>query len=154
MDGRGRTAVRSETSATTLDPPFEFILARARALEGVRVDRHTFAQHIEAACARGDATATFDNLGGDAVLVAPCEEPGISPQNYAHAAAFFKGAPRAARRAMLRAAAAAALARVKERGSLPLWVSTSGVGVYYLHMRLDSAPKYYTHRAYAERTPQ
>ena len=30
----------------------------------------------------------------------------------------------------------------------PTWVSTAGGGVAWLHVRLDSAPKYYTHRPY------
>ena len=131
-----------------VDPPFEFVLARARVLEGVEVDQHTFSAHTAAACTRGDATATFENLGGDAVLIAPCEQPGVDARVYAHAATFFKGAPRAARRALLRATAAAALARAEERGSRPLWVSTSGAGVSYLHLRLDSSPKYYVTREY------
>ena len=29
-----------------------------------------------------------------------------------------------------------------------LWVSTSGLGVYWLHVRLDSYPKYYQHAPY------
>ena len=28
------------------------------------------------------------------------------------------------------------------------WLSTSGLGVYWLHVRLDSYPKYYTYRPY------
>ncbi len=31
----------------------------------------------------------------------------------------------------------------------PLWLSTAGMGVSWLHLRLDSRPKYYRHRAYA-----
>ena len=34
------------------------------------------------------------------------------------------------------------------RGNKPLWVSTSGLGVYWLHIRLDSFPKYYTYTPY------
>jgi hypothetical protein len=30
-----------------------------------------------------------------------------------------------------------------------LWLSTSGLGVSWLHIRLDSYPKYYQHRPYA-----
>ena len=35
-----------------------------------------------------------------------------------------------------------------KRGDAPTWVSTAGGGVAWLHVRLDSAPKYYTHRPY------
>ena len=30
----------------------------------------------------------------------------------------------------------------------PLWVSTCGLGVYWLHVRLDSFPKYYRYAPY------
>jgi hypothetical protein len=32
----------------------------------------------------------------------------------------------------------------------PVWFSTSGMGVAWLHFRLDQRPKYYTYRAFAE----
>ncbi len=34
----------------------------------------------------------------------------------------------------------------------PVWFSTSGMGVAWLHFRLDKRPKYYTYRAFAEET--
>lgn len=30
-----------------------------------------------------------------------------------------------------------------------LWLITAGMGVFWLHLRLDSRPKYYSHRPYA-----
>jgi hypothetical protein len=33
----------------------------------------------------------------------------------------------------------------------PTWLSTAGLGVIWLHLRLDSRPKYYSYRPYAER---
>jgi len=30
----------------------------------------------------------------------------------------------------------------------PIWLSTSGLGVYWLHMRIDTFPKYYTYFEY------
>jgi hypothetical protein len=35
-------------------------------------------------------------------------------------------------------------------GDVPVWLSTAGLGVYWLHIRLDSRPKYYRHRPYAD----
>ena len=32
----------------------------------------------------------------------------------------------------------------------PLWVSTNGAGVAWLHVRLDSTPKYYSYRPYTK----
>jgi hypothetical protein len=32
----------------------------------------------------------------------------------------------------------------------PLWISTSGLGVYWLHVRLDARPKYYTYAPFRQ----
>ena len=32
----------------------------------------------------------------------------------------------------------------------PTWLSTAGMGVAWLHVRLDQRPKYYAHRPYRE----
>lgn len=52
--------------------------------------------------------------------------------------------------ALLAQVAAAIHARWTERPDAPLWVSTSGLGVPWLHVRLDDAPKYYTHRPFRD----
>lgn len=98
-----------------------------------------FAAHF-----RDDASAVaFDNLGGDARLVAPC--PGTDGAAYQHLAAFVRAAPADAAHALI--------ARVGEevlrvRGDAPRWVSTAGDGVAWLHVRLDARPKYYVHAPY------
>ena len=35
-------------------------------------------------------------------------------------------------------------------GEKPVWLSTAGMGVAWLHVRLDQRPKYYAHRPYRE----
>jgi hypothetical protein len=32
----------------------------------------------------------------------------------------------------------------------PVWLSTAGAGVAWLHVRLDDRPKYYSHRPYTD----
>ena len=83
----------------------------------------------------------FDNLGRDAHLVAPCD----STRPYAHLAVFVRTAPASTNRALW---AAAADALEERTGARPLWLSTAGLGVYWLHLRLDSRPKYYTYAPY------
>jgi hypothetical protein len=51
-------------------------------------------------------------------------------------------------RALWRATAETLLDRISDT---PTWLSTAGLGVIWLHLRLDSRPKYYSHRPYAER---
>ena len=65
--------------------------------------------------------------------------------DYAHLATIVRSAPVSQQCAFWRAVGETV------RGSLSdqtLWLSTSGLGVYWLHVRLDSRPKYYTFQAY------
>jgi len=36
----------------------------------------------------------------------------------------------------------------KQISDRPTWLSTAGLGVYWLHLRLDSRPKYYRYQPY------
>jgi hypothetical protein len=39
-------------------------------------------------------------------------------------------------------------------GPRPLWLSTAGGGVDWVHMRLDDQPKYYRHLPWRDRVPK
>jgi hypothetical protein len=73
-------------------------------------------------------------------LVVPC--PCGPREHYAHLASFLRGGPEAQIDRLLTTLAHEIEARLS---SAPLWVSTSGLGVPWLHVRLDSSPKYYQH---------
>ena len=66
---------------------------------------------------------------------------------YAHLARFLRGAPAAQVRAFWSVVGQAALRRM---GTIPFWLSTAGLGVAWLHIRLDSRPKYYRYAAYRQ----
>lgn len=106
-----------------------------------QTDPSAFAQAFRAA---DGSIATFANLGGDAVLVAP--HPAHAPDS-PHLAAFVRRAPEGVVDALWTAVADAVSEWRSTRGR-PLWVSTSGLAVPWLHVRLDSVPKYYSYRAY------
>merc|ERR1712087_268214 len=65
---------------------------------------------------------------------------------------FFKGAPGEQVHNMLRKLGTYLPQRLDERGdpSLPLWVSTAGYDIAWLHVRLDDQPKYYRFKSYKE----
>lgn len=131
-------------SLASLDHPARVALLPAPALAGRPEDPEPFAKHFERCGAR--SAVRFANLGGDAELVAPC--PGSSDTNHAHLGVFLSSAPAAAQRAFWRETAASVLARVDDD---PLWFSTSGLGVSWLHARIERTPKYIQHRPF--RTP-
>jgi hypothetical protein len=135
-------AFRWETPAVTthtLNRPFEFVL-----LDSPRLDRapdfESFAQYIGGSAA---PVETFTNLGGDAILIVPCQQ--TAPTVYVHLATFVRGAPAAQQQALWQSVGQAMSRRLGDR---PIWLSTAGAGVAWLHLRLDDRPKYYGHAPY------
>ena len=116
----------------------EFVLVDAPVLDALRADSSAFRPHFTS-----DPVAGFRNLGGDAMLLAP--SPTDTSANYAHLAAFLRTAPDSQIQALWHDVAVATAASLTDR---PMWLSTSGLGVAWLHVRLDSSPKYYQHQPY------
>jgi hypothetical protein len=127
---------------TTLADPFECAVIRGDALVRMRADDADFAGHL-----RGpELVVAFPNLGRDALLIAPCRMS--DADDYGHVAAFLRLAPREQRRALFRSLALEIekrLAASQDR----FWISTSGLGVPWVHVRLDTYPKYYQYGRYA-----
>ncbi|UJR82158.1 DUF6940 family protein [Sandaracinus amylolyticus] len=128
-------------TASTLDTTYEHALIDAPALARITADPSDFEERFDAEPA-GDVLV-FPNLGRDATLIVPA--PRAADASYAHLAAFVRGAPPAQVDMLFAKLARAILARI---GDAPLWVSTAGLGVSWLHLRLDARPKYYRHDAY------
>ncbi len=124
----------------TVDRPFSCLLHNNPALD-VPADPTDFAAHLR----RDAQVACFPNLGRDAMLVVPC--PTSAAANYSHIASFHRSAPAAQQHALWLAVANAVWEKLNSR---PLWLSTAGGGVNWLHMRLDDRPKYYRHRPWRE----
>jgi hypothetical protein len=135
------TALRWECPAldkNSLDREFECVLLDSPFLD-VPANPRDFSEYL-----RTDAEVVeFSNLGGDARLIVPC--PRSAGANYSHLAAFHRSADLEQQHALWQAVAAAVSSRVSET---PLWLSTAGGGVDWLHVRLDSRPKYYAYPAY------
>jgi hypothetical protein len=159
--------VSAATAATT---PFEFIANPAPELAQATTgggEPEAFAEYIlgrDGRCGNGKLVATFANLGGDATLVVPCppaeaeteaEAEAAATDAYPHLAAFLRGRVSPPRvHAFWQAVGQTTAARIASPPGgdrqKPFWVSTSGMGVYWLHVRIDSRPKYYTYRPFRE----
>ncbi len=124
----------------TLDVAFECVLISSPALARQRADRSPFAEHLAGA----NAIVALRNLGRDAEFIVPTGA--TSAANYAHLGAFLRTAS-ATEISELWEMAGAEIEKRLEKVS-PLWVSTAGLGVAWLHVRLDFRPKYYSHRPY------
>lgn len=120
---------------------FEFVLIDSPWLQ-CGPDARTFSAYFS----KGESNAgvvSFASLGRDALLVAPSPRAPLSV--YTHLGAFMRGAADDQKHALWRVVGKTAQAQI---GESPLWISTHGGGVAWLHVRLDSRPKYYGHVPY------
>jgi hypothetical protein len=125
----------------TVDRPFECVVLDSPRL-ACRVDAVAFAEHF----VDDELVVAFPSLGRDAVLIAPCPRaPHIA---YGHLAAFVRDAPAAQQHALWRRVGTEMRNRL---GTRPVWLSTAGGGVAWLHVRLDDHPKYYGYASYRTR---
>lgn len=123
----------------TLRHPFECVVVNSPELIDLAADPMPFAAHFHLR----KPVAVFDNLGRDAVLIAPC--PTAAWTDYAHLAPFLATAEDAQIDALWKVLGETA---ATHRGEHSLWISTAGSGVAWLHIRLDRRPTYYRHAAY------
>lgn len=137
-------AFRRETppiATGSTDRLFEFALVESPRLDRAP-ERDVFSEHFSPECP-DENVFTFDNLRGDAGLVVPC--PQADDSAYVHLASFVRNAPGSQQHALWQAVGRAVKERLSQR---PLWLSTAGGGVAWLHVRLDSRPKYYSYEPY------
>jgi hypothetical protein len=138
------SAYRWETPAVTTDlanRQFEFVLLDSPEI-AVTANATAFAEHFTTSDSN-DGIVVFPNLGKDATLVVPSPH-GPEPA-YGHLAAFIRNAPDAQKHALWRIVGQTMQEQISDQ---PLWLSTAGGGVSWLHVRLDSWPKYYGFEQY------
>jgi hypothetical protein len=141
------SAFRWETPPVTFsaaDRPFEFALLDSPELES-EPDPDAFAEHFLSQA--GDDVISFPNFSQDAILIVP--RPLGHSSAYGHIAGFVRAAPQEQKHFLWRL-----VGKLMEHqlGPSPVWLSTAGAGVPWLHVRLDQRPKYYSHAAYRQYT--
>jgi hypothetical protein len=131
-------------TSKTLDRPFEFVLVQSATLVRLAPDPTPFLRQF--ASRGGEDVVTFPNLGGDAILVVPA--PVAAAECYPHLAQFLRHGPSAQVDSFWCTVGQSMQERISNE---PTWLSTAGLGVSWLHLRLDSQPKYYRHAPYKAR---
>lgn len=120
----------------SLDQPFEFVVSNNPRID-LPPNPGPFRQYFS-----DNDVAVFDNLGIDAKLIAP--EP-AGNLNYSHIGVFTANAPEQQQHSLWQIVGKVAEEQISDQ---PIWLNTAGGGVAWLHVRLDSRPKYYRYRAY------
>lgn len=125
-------------TASTTGQPFEFVVHDSPGID-LLPDPGPFRSYF------GSNTdiAVFDNLGGDARLIAPV--PPADNLNYSHIGVFTEYAPVQQQHQLWQTVGRVTQSRISDQ---PLWLNTAGGGVAWLHIRLDSRPKYYRYQPY------
>lgn len=130
-----------ETPALTRgsqDQPFQYALVD-RPYLSTTANPEPFQSYFQGSGDEQDIVE-FPNLGGDARLIAPTPRGHLEP--YAHLLSFIREAPRVQQHNLWKTVGR----RVEEDLSRhPLWLNTAGGGVDWLHVRVDTRPKYYTY---------
>ena len=130
-------------TSSTVDQRFEFVVTDSPRID-LPPDPGPFQRYFSR-LDKEESVAVFDNLGGDAKLVAPA--PKSKDLNYSHIAVFTQHAPGKQQHALWQKTGELT---EKQLSGRPLWLNTAGGGVAWLHIRLDSRPKYYRHRPYTK----
>ena len=118
---------------------FEFVLVESKTLSNVKADELSFKDYFE----KGKDVICFPNLRGDAHLVVPT--PVNQVEVYNHLANFVR---KASKKQVMKFWQKVGLEYEKLIGENLIWLSTAGLGVYWLHVRIDSRPKYYRFQEY------
>ncbi len=118
---------------------FEFVLVRSSRIALRKADPRPFMEYIQNA----HLAVAFPNLGKNAQLIAPAMSG--KPGRYAHVAGFVRYAPREQILAFWKLVGREFQ---KSIGAPKKWLSTAGFGVSWLHVRIDTRPKYYRYKPY------
>ena len=137
-------AFRWETppiTTVTAGRSFEFVILDSPSLARKKPDANAFAEYFTGA---GETDVVeFLNLGQDAILIVPYPNAPVSV--YGHIGVFVREAPKSQIHALWQLVGSVMQRRV---GIKPVWLSTAGAGVPWLHVRLDDRPKYYGYVPY------
>ena len=125
-------------TADTLEQEYEFVLVKNKGLARIEPNPKAFATYFQ----KDQLVVDFDNLGKNARLVVPCPD---QQKDFAHLANFVRQASENQTDAFWQRVGEQYLEIINEGKR---WLSTSGLGVYWLHVRIDTVPKYYSHKEY------
>ena len=132
-------------TSSLLDQPYELMLLNSRLLNRRQVDTVSFATFFKT----NQLIVNFENLGKNALLIVPTPIENTSVDGYKHFANFVRAAPIKQQQELLHQIGTLILEQINANQFI--WLNTAGSGVIWLHIRLDSRPKYYKTNAYKKK---
>lgn len=110
-------------------------------------DIQSFSNHFQNA-SRDDLVISFKNLRGDSDLVVPCPYLQNNLKHYIHLASFLRNGNPQQIDELWKKTAQVMKHRLSESEDDLVWLSTHGKGINWLHIRIDSEPKYYQYQEF------
>ena len=135
------------------DSPFEFVLVSSPQLVSKNEaypDRDAFAEHFVQKDNASPCCAVFDNLSGQSRLIAPLPVHDGNKHDavFSHLGIFVRDASPSQVLGFWQTAASELVRALDDPTRGTVWFSTAGMGVAWLHLRLDPQPKYYSFNEY------
>lgn len=129
---------------STVDQPYECVVTQTDAFGKRTADFRSFARAVSP----GRRISVFPNLSGEALLVVP-NQPEDNGFNGRDLISFLQSAPAGLIHEFWQTIARE-VADAVAAGAPFQYLSTHGLGVLWLHVRLEKRPKYYHHEPYRQ----
>ena len=123
-----------------LNHPYECVVLISTSLDRRSLNQDAFADFFQTE----ELVTNFDNLGKNARLIVPT--PTGEVNHYKHLAKFLRADKSPQQHALFQQIGQLMLQKIHPEKTI--WLNTAGNGVIWLHVRLDSRPKYYKTQAY------
>lgn len=127
---------------STLSDIYQFVVLKTTAFNAKTADQRSFARHFKGS----QLVTAFPNLSNTAQLVVPCPNKAYL-EGFVHLGSFIRNASDRQIDALWKKVGQQLDEQLRQNDA-PIWLSTSGLGVYWLHVRLDQHPKYYNYQPY------
>ena len=123
-----------------LNKPYELVVLKSTGFARRAINETAFAEKFNSQ----KSIAVFPNLGNNAVLVVPAKE--TNAEIYKHLSSFLRSDALPQKLELFQKVAETVFSELSNNKTI--WLSTAGMGVIWLHVRLDERPKYYKSNAY------
>lgn len=118
-----------------LHQPYECTVQRSQPLEQLPINERAFKDYIHSE----EQVVDFRNIGKDARLVVPTKQ--TNQAIYNHLGRFIRLAAQQQIIATFNRIGSTVLEEIDQQKLI--WLNTAGLGVIWLHIRMDTRPKYY-----------
>jgi hypothetical protein len=127
--------------SSNIDKPFEFVIINSPQLANKQANPSSFLEYM----IKGKKVVSFENVNKDAILIIPCKTKDL---NFVDMKRFLVNANKKHIISFWKVIGKKVLEVLKDSHFQKIWCSTSGLGVSWLHFRIDSIPKYYKYLPY------